>query len=84
MKSYFRRPKRRRRYGQRWQVETVISMLKRRLGECVNARSERRQRRAMLLKAITHNILILFDNEFFYRARMSPLSHGLRILRYSP
>jgi len=72
MKSYFRRPQRRRRYGQRWQAETVISMLKRRLGECVNARSDRRQRRALLLKAITHNILILFDNELFYRARMSP------------
>ena len=81
MRAYFRRPKRRRRYGQRWQVETVFSMLKRRLGATVSARSDRRQRRAMLLKAIVHNILILFDGRLFYRAghsaflqksRMSP------------
>ena len=42
MWHYFRWPKSRRRYGQRWQVETVFSMIKRRLGECVNARSDRR------------------------------------------
>ncbi len=72
MRAYFRRPKRRRRYGQRWQVETVFSMLKRRLGARVNARSDRRQRRALRLKAVVHNILILFDEELFYRARMSP------------
>ena len=48
MRAYFRRPKRRRRYGQRWQVETVFSMIKRRLGASVNARSDRRQCRALL------------------------------------
>jgi transposase len=74
MQRYFRRPKRRRRYGQRWQAETVFSMIKRRLGASVNARSDRRQRRAMLLKAIVHNILILFDGELFYRAGLSQFS----------
>jgi hypothetical protein len=47
-------------YGQRWQVETVMSMIKRRLGSSVNARSHWSQGRALMLKAITHNILILY------------------------
>ncbi len=48
------------RYGQRWQVETSISMIKRRLGSAVNARGYWSQCRAMMLKAIAHNILILY------------------------
>jgi len=47
-------------YGQRWQVETVMSMIKRRLGSAVNARSYWSQCRALMLKAIAHNILILY------------------------
>ena len=47
-------------YGQRWQVETTISMIKRRLGSAVNARSYWSQCRALMLKAVTHNILILY------------------------
>jgi hypothetical protein len=47
------------RYTQRWQVETVASMIKRRLGSAVNARSYWSQSRALMLKAVTHNILIL-------------------------
>jgi len=46
-------------YGQRWQVETVMSMIKRRLGDTVGACSYWCQCRAMMLKAVTHNILIL-------------------------
>jgi hypothetical protein len=69
MRTYFRRPKQRRCYGQRWQVETVFSMIKRRLGENVNAHSDRRQRRAMLLKAIVHNILVLFPARGFLQSR---------------
>ena len=74
MRTYFRRPKQRRRYGQRWQVETVFSMIKRRLGECVNACSDRRQRRAMLLKAIVHNILILLLIRPFLQSSCVPVS----------
>lgn len=59
MARYFERPPQARRYGQRWQVETVFSMIKRRLGETVSARSYHRQNRALLLKAIAHNVLIL-------------------------
>lgn len=47
------------RYGQRWQVETVYSMIKRLSGEVVNARSHRRRSRLLLLKTLTHNISIL-------------------------
>jgi Transposase DDE domain len=46
-------------YGQRWQVETVISMIKRRLGSVVNARSYWSQCRELLLLAITHNVMLV-------------------------
>ncbi len=66
---YFRRPPERRRYGQRWQIETVISMLKRRLGETLNARSHHRQNRALLLKVITHNLMIVWRQLGFLQSR---------------
>jgi hypothetical protein len=47
-------------YGQRWQAETTNSMIKRRLGSAVNARSYWSQCRALMLKAVTLNILILY------------------------
>ncbi len=47
-------------YGHRWQVETVVSMIKRRLGSAVNATTYWSQCRALMLKAVTHNILILY------------------------
>jgi len=47
-------------YGQRWQDETVFSMIKRRLGSAVNAMTYWSQCRALMLKAIAHNILILY------------------------
>ena len=59
MAWYFERRSAVRRYGQRWQVKTVFSMIKRRLGETLSARSYHRENRALLLKAIAHNVLIL-------------------------
>jgi hypothetical protein len=47
-------------YGQRWQAETVNSMIKRLLGAALSARSYHAQNRQMRLRAITHNILILY------------------------
>jgi hypothetical protein len=47
------------RYGQRWQVETVYSMIKRNLTDCLNSKSYWAQYREMLLLAITHNLLIV-------------------------
>ena len=45
-------------YGQRWQVETVMSMVKRRQGWKTWSRSEAGQGRDLRLLALTHNILI--------------------------
>jgi hypothetical protein len=46
-------------HGQRWQAETTVSMIKRRLASAVNARSCWSQRRALMLKPIAHSILPL-------------------------
>jgi Transposase DDE domain len=54
-------------YGQRWQVETVNSMLKRRLGSALRARYYKSQCRETILRAITHNVMI-FRIQVFYRA----------------
>jgi hypothetical protein len=59
----------RKKYGQRWQVETVFSMIKRRLGCGVHARSYWAQNREMLLMVLTHNLaILLLVKELFYRA----------------
>jgi Transposase DDE domain len=47
------------RYGQRWQVEAVISMIKRRLGSVVHARTYWSQCRELMLLAVTHNIMLI-------------------------
>lgn len=46
-------------YGQRWQVETVFSMIKRLLGDCLNAVTLQGQHRTLALKVITHNLMII-------------------------
>jgi len=56
------------RYGQRWQVETVFSMIKRNLGSALGGRSYWSQCRELMLLAITHNIMIVMPVELFYRA----------------
>jgi len=48
-------------YGQRWQAETGFSLIKRRLGSAVAARSYWSQCRELMLLALTHNLLILAD-----------------------
>ncbi len=61
-------------YGQRWQVETVFSMIKRNQGEALRSRTYWAQNREMMLKVLTHNIgIILFIKELFYRAYRTPL-----------
>jgi hypothetical protein len=54
-------------YGQRWQVETVNSMIKRRLGSALRARKYQTQCRETVLRAITYNVMIV-RIEVFYRA----------------
>ena len=46
-------------YGQRWQVETFFSMLKRRLDSFLRAMKWRSQRREMCLKCLTLNFMLI-------------------------
>ena len=45
-------------YGQRWQIETVFSMLKRNMGAALRARSYHSQNREIRLRVLTHNLAI--------------------------
>ena len=56
------------RYGQRWQAETVNSMLKRLMGSALRARQYWSQCRETILRAITHNMMILRRMQVFYGA----------------
>ena len=47
-------------YGQRWQVETVNSMIKRTMGSALRARRYWSQSREINLRVLTHNIMILW------------------------
>jgi len=56
-------------YAQRSQVETVFSMIKRRWGSAVRARTFQAQIRDMWLMALTHNLAIFLPVwKLFYRA----------------
>lgn len=46
-------------YGQRWQIETVNSMLKRNLGSFLRARSYWSQCHEIMLRLFTHNVTIV-------------------------
>jgi transposase len=46
-------------YTQRWQVETTASMLKRNLGSALRGKSKQSREHDMLLKVLTHNIMLL-------------------------
>lgn len=66
----YRRPMKRHlhnsRYAQRWQAETVFSMIKLCSGEVVDARTYWRRCRLLLLKTLTHIIAILKHGHVFY------------------
>ena len=47
-------------YAQRWQVETVFSMIKRNLGSALRGRSYWSQCRDMMLLVLTHNAMIIW------------------------
>lgn len=63
------------RYGQRWQAETVNSMLKRLLDSALRARNYWSQFREILLRALTLNIMIL-RLRVFYRAGQNKLTNS--------
>ncbi len=46
-------------YRQRWQAESICSRLKRRLGAALTARGAHAQRREILLRVLTHNLMLL-------------------------
>ncbi len=46
-------------YGQRAQAETVMSMLKRNLGDSLRARSDHAREMELLLKVLTHDVMII-------------------------
>ena len=56
------------RYKKRAQVETVMSMIKRRQGSYCKGKSYWSRCRELTLMVLTHNIMILWQNELFYRA----------------
>jgi len=56
-------------YGQRWQVETAFSMIKRRSATAVHARTYWSQCRELWLLAITHNVMILYVGTGFLQSR---------------
>jgi hypothetical protein len=74
--GYYRRLMRRRfdrqKYGQRWQIETVTSMIKRNLGSALRARNYRTQGREIMLRVIAHNIMILRLSGAFLQSSVSP------------
>jgi hypothetical protein len=50
-------------YGQRWQVETVNSMIKRNLGSALRARTPHRRSMEMILRCVVHNTMVLEGTE---------------------
>jgi hypothetical protein len=79
VKRYFqRRGKRRGRrlYGQRWQAESVFSRSKRRLGSALRARQWPNQKKEILLRVLTHNLLILRRKTWDFD-RAKPLLNGV-------
>ena len=48
-------------YTQRWQVETVHSMIKRNLGSALRGRTAWSRRRDMALKSLTHDVMVLAE-----------------------
>ena len=63
-------------YGQRWQAETVFSMIKRNFGSALRARSYWAQRREMMLLVLTHNIAIIYLFRGFLQSRSGALPQG--------
>ncbi len=80
-RGYWRRRMARRlnkkKYGQRWQVETVNSMIKRLLGSALRARNYWTQCREMTLRAIAINVMVLQRRiKGFLQSNPVPFSSG--------
>jgi hypothetical protein len=62
MRQRFKRGPDQKHYGQRWQAETVNSMIKRNLGSACRARTATGRKKDMLLRVVTHNLMILANS----------------------
>jgi hypothetical protein len=65
-------------YGQRWQVETGISMIKRRVSTLVHARNYWTQCRELLVIALTYNFMLLYAAAGFLQSKLRPLWFSIR------
>jgi hypothetical protein len=63
MAKRFSRKADKQQYGQRSQAETVHSMVKRNQGSALRSRTPERQKKEMLLRVLTHNIVLLAEQE---------------------
>jgi len=61
MASRFKRKADQKLYGQRSQVETVNSMMKRNQSSTLRSRTPERRKKEMMLKVLVHNIVLLSD-----------------------
>jgi len=61
-------------YGQRWQSETVMFMLKQHQGDALTARKYQTRRREMGLMCVTHNIMIVYVWRGFLQGTPDPFS----------
>lgn len=63
MKQRFSRKADQKQYGQRAQSETVNSMMKRNFGDALRSIKPERRKKEMLLRALTHNIMLLANRK---------------------
>jgi DDE family transposase len=64
-------------YTQRWQAETVVSMIKRNLGDELRGKTAVSRKREMLLKVLVHDIMIIRrQREGRDRAFATPFRHS--------
>ena len=63
MNQRFSRKADRKPYGQRARSETVNSMMKRNFGDALRAISPRRRKRELLLRSLTHDIMLLANRQ---------------------
>ena len=73
-------------YGQRAQAETAASMMKRNLGDALRARSDRARRHELLLRTITHGVMLLRRRKRGSRQSRTDADTGTRqcVPVYSP
>jgi hypothetical protein len=83
-RNYMRTRLNKSKYGQRWQIETVNSMMKRLMGSALRARTYWSQSREICLRVLALNIMILRRMKVFYRANPTPFGQYASAFRIRP